>query len=74
MTPEIIEVAQRAVQSAYINSFRLVFLVAIAFGAVAIASAMTTRSVPMENKTSQRAVIMENEHEKGKIGEAGQKV
>lgn len=66
MTPQVLAAAQDAVQTAYIHSFRLVFLVAIAFGAVAIASALMTRSVPMQNKTSRRAVIMENEHARSK--------
>ncbi|KAF2113794.1 fungal trichothecene efflux pump [Lophiotrema nucula] len=61
MTPAVLRAAQIAVQDAYIKSFRLVFLVAIAFGAVAICSALMTRSVPMERKTGRRAVTMENE-------------
>jgi hypothetical protein len=68
MTPQVLAAAQGAVQEAYIQSFRLVFLVAIAFGAVAICSAISTRSVPMEKKTNKRAVTMENE--KGQKGTA----
>jgi hypothetical protein len=68
MTPQVLAASQLAVKEAYIQAFRLVFLVAIAFGAVAIASALMTRSVPIENKHSKRAVIMENEHDKGRIG------
>ena len=63
MTPTVLRAAQIAVQEAYIRSFKLVFLVAIAFGAVAICSALMTRSVPMERKTSKRAVTMENERD-----------
>jgi hypothetical protein len=66
MSPQVLIAARTAVKTAYIHAFRLVFLVAIAFGAVAIVSALLTRSVPMENKTSHRAVVMENEHEKNK--------
>ena len=67
MSPQVLIAARTAVKTAYIHAFRLVFLVAIAFGAVAIASALLTRSVPMERKTSHRAVVMENEREKNKI-------
>jgi len=72
MTPQIRAAAQGAVKTAYIHSFRLVFLVAIAFGAVAIASALMTRSVPMERKTTHRAVVMENEHDKSKADKVEQ--
>jgi hypothetical protein len=68
MTPQVLVASQLAVKEAYIQAFKLVFLVAIAFGAVAIASALMTRTVPMENKHSKRAVIMENEHDKNRIG------
>ena len=61
VTPEIISTSRAAVKDAYITSFRLVFLVAIAFGAIAICSALMTRSVPLENKHSRRAVVMETE-------------
>ncbi|KAK3672214.1 hypothetical protein LTR78_007967 [Recurvomyces mirabilis] len=53
--------AQRIVKLSYVQAFRTVYLVAIAFGAVAIVCAAFTKSIPRERKTMQRAVKMENE-------------
>lgn len=61
ITPEVIAAAQNAVKVAYIHSFRIVFLVAIAFGAVAICCALMSRSVDPGKKHGKRAVTMENE-------------
>ena len=65
----MIAAAQTAVKVAYIHSFRLVFLVAIAFGAVAICCALMSRNVDPKNKHSKRAVTMENEKDVKGIAE-----
>ncbi|KAF7197032.1 Trichothecene efflux pump TRI12 [Pseudocercospora fuligena] len=52
---------QMAVKMAYVQAFRLVYLVAIAFGILAVICAAFTKSIPAEKKLMQRAVRMENE-------------
>jgi hypothetical protein len=61
ITPEVITAAQMAVKVSYVNSFRLVFHVALAFGGVAMIAALCTRSVDLKKKTNHRAVRLENE-------------
>lgn len=61
ITPEVITGAQHAVKLAYVQAFKLVYLVALAFGGLAIISAFFTKSIPKEKKTMRRAVRMENE-------------
>lgn len=61
MTPQAIEDTRNAVKAAYVDSFKLVYLVAIAFGGIAIICASFTKNIPKEKKTSTRAVKMENE-------------
>lgn len=59
-----------AVKLAYVQAFKMVYLVAIAFGVVAIICAACTKSIPKERKTMQRAVRMENESKQKKLGDA----
>lgn len=59
-----------AVKLSYVQAFRMVYLVAIAFGVVAIVCAACTKSILKERKTMQRAVRMENEAKQGKLGDA----
>lgn len=61
ITPEVIAAAQMAVKVSYVESFRLVLHVALAFGGVAIIAALCTRSVDLKKKTNHRAVRLENE-------------
>ena len=61
ITPKILAATQMAVKYAYVDAFRLVYLVAIAFGVLAIVAAAFTRTIPKERKTLQRAIRMENE-------------
>ena len=58
---KVIAATQLAVKEAYVDAFRLVYLVAIAFGALAISAALTTKSVDIEKKSNERAVHLENE-------------
>lgn len=61
ITPGVITAVTTAVEDAYIDAFRLVYLVAIAFGCVAILLALTAKGVPASRKTNSRAVQLENE-------------
>jgi len=61
VTAAAITQSQLAVKLSYVQAFRLVYLVAVAFGGIAIISAACTRSIPKEKKTMERAVRMENE-------------
>ncbi len=57
----IIAAAGMAVKYAYVDAFKLVYLVALAFGGLAIVAACCTQSIPKEKKTMTRAIHMENE-------------
>jgi hypothetical protein len=61
MTPLVMAAAETAVQDAYIDAFRLVFLVSIPFGCVAIVMALIAKPIAAHMKTDHRAVILENE-------------
>lgn len=61
---QVMAAAQAAVLDANIASFKLVFLVAIAFGCVAITMALIARPIDPAMKTNERAVRLENEHRK----------
>jgi hypothetical protein len=56
--------AQTAVLDSYIESFRLVYLVAIAFGSVAIMLALISKPINPAMLTNERAVRLENETKK----------
>jgi hypothetical protein len=61
INPETIQASQLAVKTAYVDAFKVVYLVAIAFGVCAIASALSTRSVKKSNKSNAQAVHLETE-------------
>lgn len=63
MTPELAANAVTAVRQSYVQGFRLVYLIAIAFGAAAIAAAASTVSTDRSKKNNARAVVMKNEIE-----------
>ncbi|KAF2475799.1 MFS general substrate transporter [Lindgomyces ingoldianus] len=63
ITPETMQAAMLAVKTSYVGAFRLVYLVAIAFGVCAIASALSTRSVEKAKKSNEQAVRLETEKE-----------
>jgi hypothetical protein len=56
---------EMAVKESYVQAFKMVYLIALAFGGVAILCAGFTRSIPREKKTGQRVVRMENEAQSG---------
>ncbi|KAK3114960.1 hypothetical protein LTR53_006186 [Teratosphaeriaceae sp. CCFEE 6253] len=61
VTAAAVAQAQLAAKLSYVQGFRLVYLIAVAFGGIAIICAAFTRSIPKEKKTMERAVRMENE-------------
>lgn len=56
-----------AVKQADIQSYSLVYLVAIAFGAIAITAAFTTKSVDSRTRSAETAAHLENDKLSGKI-------
>lgn len=61
ITTAVVAAANTAVQDAYIDAFKLVYLVAIAFGSVAILIALITKPIDPAKKTNERAIRLENE-------------
>lgn len=57
----VILAAELAYKLAYVQAFRLVYLVAIGFGGVAIIAAFCTKSTPVRLKNNNRAVRLKNE-------------
>lgn len=64
---ETTRAAMMAVKVAYVGAFKVVYLVAIAFGACAIASALSTRSVRKSMKSNEQAVRLETEKDKVEV-------
>lgn len=64
---EITQAAMLAVKTSYVGAFKVVYLVAIAFGACAIASALSTRSVKKSRKDNSQAVHLETERDFGRV-------
>lgn len=60
-TPQLVETAMLATKLAYVESFRLVYLVAIGFGGLATLCAFCTISTDKSLKNSSRAVVLKNE-------------
>jgi hypothetical protein len=60
-TPALAAAAALATKLAYVDAFSLVYLIAIAFGAVATAAAFLTVNTDMKLKTMKRAVYMKGE-------------
>lgn len=66
-SPAVIAAAQLAVKQSNVQSFSLVFKVAIAFCIVGIIAALFTKTVDVKKKNNERAVILENEKKPVKI-------
>lgn len=64
MNPKVMQATITAVEDSYIVSFRLVYLVAIAFGCLAIIMALISKPISPEMKNNERAVRLENENKK----------
>lgn len=60
-TPELVDQAIEAARDAYVQGFKLVYLVAIAFGILATIAAACTVSTDRSKKNNQRAVITKDE-------------
>ncbi|KAF2805892.1 TRI12-domain-containing protein [Mytilinidion resinicola] len=61
INPQVIAAAQSAVKQAYVSAFHTTYLSAIAFGGLAIVSAILTKDTDVRMKTGNRAVQLENE-------------
>lgn len=70
VSDNVIAAAGMAVKYAYVDAFRLVYLVALAFGGLAIVAASFTMTIPKEKKTMHRAIHMENESGGARAAEA----
>jgi hypothetical protein len=64
MNSKVMAAVEAAVADSYITSFRLVYLVAIAFGCVAICLALISKPIDPAMLTNERAVRLENETRK----------
>lgn len=60
-TPELVDNAVEAARDAYVQGFRLVYLVAVAFGVLATIAAACTVSTDKSKKNNQRAVVTKDE-------------
>lgn len=67
ITNATISAVQYAVKEANSEAYKLVYLVAIAFGAVAIAAAFTTKGVDDKTRNSSTAAKLETEKEGGVV-------
>jgi hypothetical protein len=67
MTGAIQNATRIAIQDSYIESYKLVYLVGIAFGCVAIGLALIAKPIDKAKKTNERAVTLENESMKVKV-------
>ena len=65
----IIADVQLAAKQAYVLAFKMVYLIAVAFGVLAIFCAAFTKTIPKDKKAMQRAVRMENERNAETINE-----
>jgi hypothetical protein len=63
-TPDLVERAIDAARESYVQGFRLVYLIAIAFGAVATIAAACTVSTDRSKKNNDRAIVMKDEAKK----------
>ena len=61
ITPALASSAAMATKLAYVHGFKIVYLVAIAFGALAILASLCTVSTDRKLKNNQRAVVLKNE-------------
>lgn len=67
---ETIEAAQMAVVQANSEAYQTVYLVAIAFGVLAIASALSTKSIDVQSRSNARAAKLETERKKVSVKQA----
>lgn len=61
LTKDVEAATVESVKQAWVKSYREVYLVSIAFGAVALIASCFIRSIPLEKKTGEVAVRLENE-------------
>ncbi|OAG07378.1 MFS general substrate transporter [Paraphaeosphaeria sporulosa] len=61
ITNEVIAATQMAVKEAYVQAYKVTYLSALGFGALAIGAAMMTKSTDKHMKNNKRIVRLENE-------------
>ncbi|KAG9231277.1 fungal trichothecene efflux pump [Amylocarpus encephaloides] len=66
--------SQMAYKLAYVQAFKLVYLVAIGFGGIATIAAFCTVSTDKAMKNNTRAVVLKNEVNAAEVDETGKKV
>lgn len=64
ITSQIATASQYAVKLAYVQAFRIVFLTALGFAALALISALLCSSTDPAKKNANKAVVLENEKTK----------
>lgn len=62
ITTETIRVTELAVKQAHVKAYALIYLVAIAFGCVAIISATSIKGIDESQRTSEVAAHLENDN------------
>lgn len=60
-TPDLVERAIDSARASYVEGFKLVYLIAIAFGVLATIAAACTVSTDRSKKNNDRAIVMKNE-------------
>ena len=61
ITDSIIAATEMAVKLSYVQGFKLVYLVSIGFGGLAVICAFCTKNIDSSKKTSEKAVVLKNE-------------
>ena len=61
ITPKLIEACSFGVKVAYTESYKIVYLAALAFGGLGIMCALCTLSTDRTKKTATKAVVLDNE-------------
>lgn len=67
VTNSTISAVTSAVLQSNVVSYQIVYLVAIAFGGIAIAASLSTKSIEKSQRSTETAAKLENEGPKGKI-------
>ena len=67
ITNKTISAVQTAVLESDVQSYRMIYLVAIAFGVVAIGAALNTKAIDTSQRSNKTAARLENEGADGKI-------
>lgn len=69
ISASVVSMCRLAVKHAYLHAFSIVWYCALAFGCLALVSALFLKSIPTELKTGERAVHLENEDKVSALSE-----